>query len=425
MLDSTVGLAAGSVDRVFRLGVGCACLAAAGAGAAEWIVESARVTGFNVEDGTAALSWLPEAGSVAGHVIEGKTNLADAAWIPLATNRFAAATNVLTGVSGPRWFFRKRTQFMTWADARADTDGDGMIDLHEVWARTDPLTADTDVANRAVVDAAAAVDARIAGKSPSTAWAMFTNYFVNGASGMFTRNADCWAADIDLSFCSPWNSQEAGKRAGTLISRRHVLFAAHYPVAQGHTITFADCFGGVVTRTVTVLLRHPNYSDAGGLPYPDFTVGLLDAEVPAAMSVAKVLPDDYGTYLGNGFGVPCLWLDQAERVCVGDTWCIDADLSSVGLPGGHYAGTLVPTAAERQAFTRQVVGGDSSNPLFILINGEAVLLSVWTYGSAADIAGVGTSVTGLKTDIQAMMDTLAPGGDYRLEEIDLSGFEGF
>jgi hypothetical protein len=402
-------------------------LAAVGAGAAGWIDEPARVTGVNVAGGMAALSWLPEAGSVAGHVIEGKTNLADAAWTPLATNRFAAATNVLTEVSGPKWFFRKRTQFMPQADAWMDSDGDGMIDLHEIWAGMDPLVADAGVANRAVVNATAAVDTRIAGKNPSTALARFTNYFVNGASGVFSRNADCWAADIDLSFCSPWNSQEAGRRAGTLISPVHVLFAAHYPVAQGQTIVFVDRFGGVVTSRVAKVRCHRDYSNANDQPYPDFAMGRLDEAVPATVSVAKVLPDDYGKYLGNGFGLPCLWLDQAERVGVGDVWCIDADLSRIGLTGGHYAGTLVPTRAARQAFTLPVVVGDSGNPLFILINGEAVLLSVWTFGSEEDmdIGGLGTSVTALKADIQAMMDELAPDRNDKLEEIDLSGFEAF
>ena len=60
--------------------------------------------------------------------------------------------------------------------------------------------------------------------------------------------------------------------------------------------------------------------------------------------------------------------------------------------------------------------GDSGNPMFIIINNQPVLLTVWTTG----VSGSGTSVTAFKDDINYMMNSL--GGGYQLDEIDLSGF---
>jgi len=62
------------------------------------------------------------------------------------------------------------------------------------------------------------------------------------------------------------------------------------------------------------------------------------------------------------------------------------------------------------------MNGDSGNPMFIIVNDQPVLLTVWTSGGP----GRGTSVTAFKDDINGMMNDL--GGGYQLEEIDLSGF---
>ncbi len=83
-------------------------------------------------------------------------------------------------------------------------------------------------AGSALSDAALATDSRSAGKNPTNVLPLFENYLASGANGVFIRNTNCWAVDLDLTCCGPWNSYLGKKMAGTLISPRHVLFAAHY-----------------------------------------------------------------------------------------------------------------------------------------------------------------------------------------------------
>ena len=121
---------------------------------------------------------------------------------------------------------------ITVDDRTFDTDGDGMSDAcgrgHDAVAigvpdagrprrrparqsprmlgRTVPGIADVTTSTSALANAAFAIDSRIAGKDPAIALPLFENYLANGANGVFLRNTNCWAADLDLTCCSPWNS---------------------------------------------------------------------------------------------------------------------------------------------------------------------------------------------------------------------------
>lgn len=247
------------------------------------------------------------------------------------------------------------------------------------------------------------VDSRIQGKTAAASLALYTTQ--NHTSGTYVRNPEFWATGVDLTPISPWNSYDGPRRAGTLISPRHVLFAAHYPLSAGQTIRFVKTDNTVVTRTITALLVHPSY-----VPYyPDLQVGVLDQDVPAGITFAKVLPAEAISIRlpGLQYGVPVFFTDQEEKATVRD-WT--------------YADNLVvcskPTAAARLEFYEDIVVGDSGNPCFGIINGELVLLTVATSGGA----GSGTSVTKFIADINTMMTQL--GGGYQLTQIDISSFAG-
>jgi hypothetical protein len=75
-----------------------------------------------------------------------------------------------------------------------------------------------------------------------------------------------------------------------------------------------------------------------------------------------------------------------------------------------------PADPSRYSFYERVIGGDSGNPALIVVSGEPVLLTVWTFGEA----GSGTSVAAIKDDINRLMSDL--GGGYQLTEVDLAGF---
>ncbi|MDP2136366.1 MAG: hypothetical protein Q8J74_00795 [Candidatus Didemnitutus sp.] len=251
-----------------------------------------------------------------------------------------------------------------------------------------------------------AVDGRIAGKAPAQALRIYSTQ--DHAAATYTRNTSCWAADLDLSAISPWNSDGGNTKAGILISPRHILFAAHYQIADGATIRFVTNDSQVVTRTMTAQATLPGYVSY----YPDISVGVLDSDVPGNISFARVLPDNYTTKLpGSLLGVPVLALDAEEKATIND-------LSYIYVSPGFYGAVVLYVAATgaRLAFFEDKIGGDSGNPACLIVDGQLVLLNVWTFGGA----GSGTNVTYWKSALNLLMTSL--GGGYQLTAIDLSAY---
>lgn len=248
-----------------------------------------------------------------------------------------------------------------------------------------------------------AVDSRISGLNASAAKSIFSTQ--NHITSSYVRNSGCWAYDIDLTSISPWNSTGSNNMAGTLISPRHIIFAAHYQINNGSTIRFIDNNNNVVTRTMTSKLTHPLYSPY----YPDLTVGLLDSDVPNTINFVKILPQNWSHYLPSLsylYTLPCLVLDQEEKALI-------SELHNMGV---FFVNFSPPSNSNRLAFFENIIVGDSGNPSFLIIDDELVIITVWTFGGA----GAGTNIVYHKDAINTMMTTL--GGGYSLTEIDLSRF---
>jgi hypothetical protein len=292
--------------------------------------------------------------------------------------------------------------------ARAD-DNSNIFSAKQVTVAVNSSTTTTTFTGYATgslaKNATDAVDTRISGKTASTAKPIFST--MNHSTATYTRNTGGWAYDVDLTPISPWNSTGAAQRAGTLISPRHILFAAHYQISTGATIRFVDASNNVITRTMTSKLTHPDYK-----PYfPDLTIGILDSDVPSEISFAKILPQDWADYLPSlsfSYRIPAFVTDQQEKGLITDLYEL-----------GSFARFRAPTDATRLEYYENLVTGDSGNPAFLIINNELVLLTVWTYGGA----GSGTNILAQKITLNAMMTQL--GGGYSLTEIDLSSFNNY
>lgn len=252
------------------------------------------------------------------------------------------------------------------------------------------------------------VDTRLVNKDPSTAKNIFSTQ--NHSTQTYVRNSGCWTSDLDLTSISPWNSSSGATRAGTLISPRHIVFAAHFQINNGATIRFIDNDNNVVSRTMVSKLTHPAYSNN---IYPDITIGVLDSDVPNSISFAKILPQNWVNYLPNLselYTLPCLVLDQEEKALVSDLYSYSFTSAE------RMASFTVPKNSTRLLFYENIIMGDSGNPAFLIINDELVIITVWTSGGS----GAGTNIAYFKNDINTMMSTL--GGGYQLTEVDLSGF---
>ncbi len=249
------------------------------------------------------------------------------------------------------------------------------------------------------------LDARLVGLTPANAKPIFTTQ--NHATPSYVRNTGCWTSGIDMTCISPWNSAGGATRGGTLISPRHILFCAHYQIDNGSTIRFVDANNNIVTRTMVTKLTHPSYSPY----YPDISIGVLDSDVPNSIGFAKILPSNWASYLpslSSNRRIPCLVLDQEEKALIAELY----SLSTTSI-------LLNPSNATRLSYYENMITGDSGNPVFLIINGQLVIITVITYGGA----GSGTSVVFHKDAINTMMATL--GGGYSLTEVSLSGFNSY
>lgn len=297
-------------------------------------------------------------------------------------------------------------------DVYEDWDGDGLINLHEYWTQCNPVVPDGTNTLLSVISCS--VDNRLIGKSSGAALRYFQNY-PEPPSGIATNgllaNPFCWAADLDFSCESPWNSVSHNRKSGTLISPIHVLLAKHHQTPSrlpiGTKFTFRAFDGQVFERTLVAT------NSINTIPDTDFLVGLLNEPLPPNISVAKILPLDFAAYLSTGRGLPSLSLDQEGKILVSDI----QSLQAASLNSAVMTTNRRPISSLRTPFYEGLVSGDSSNPKFLLVGDSLILLSIHWYSGHE-----GTSIREYATLVNEAMNQLTPGQGYELEEFDFSDY---
>jgi hypothetical protein len=198
-----------------------------------------------------------------------------------------------------------------------------------------------------------------------------------------------------LTCTSPWNSRQAGNRAGTAITARHAVLANHYPLYVGDTLRFIASDNTVVTKTIVQADRI--FSNGNGT---DAWMILLDSDLPSSITPCKLFPDSYETYLPAGATtaaaatLPLLAMDFSENGIALDL------ISEVMTSSGPTMIFGAPTIPHRLAFYDPIISGDSGNPIFAVIGSELWLLSTF-FG-----AGSGPFYGGLVSELNAMITTL-------------------
>lgn len=253
--------------------------------------------------------------------------------------------------------------------------------------------------------------------------------YFNGL-GRFIRNPNCWLNGVkNISCFSPAQMSGANwwQRGGTLITRKHVLFAAHFApgiITGGTPLIFVADDNTVIRRNIT----------AYGLGANDLAIAVLNNPVPENIKIAKVFPSNFAEYFAGtprtGGGVtfnPPLYavgLDQEEKATLkiwinefrygsgapstGATVVNLADMSAAGYS------TMVPSPTSFADFFEQIITGDSGNPAFAIVNNELVVLTTW-WGPTT-----GPFPTGQYAAINGIIESLSPGEGYALTDIDLA-----
>ena len=202
------------------------------------------------------------------------------------------------------------------------------------------------------------------------------------------------------------NSYYGRYRAGTAISRRHMVSATHFKLGNGTEVYFYDTAGNIHTNVIVggLAVMH-------GAVNTDIYVHLLQDELPCTITPARILPRNYSSYIRTGLRLPCIFIDQDEHVNVLELASLPTDISSLS---AQQVSGFQPTGGLRAAFYEHVVNLDSGSPRFLVLGNEVVLLNVmW---SGANSAGSGSSIELYRDDVQNAMDALCPG--YLLQEVD-------
>ena len=249
---------------------------------------------------------------------------------------------------------------------------------------------------------------RIAGADPAVSLTRFADYPPSkGVLGFprclwekpFQANEKFWLKGVDFSCVSPWNDSSGALRAGTLISKRHIIFAKHYSLWKGVRILFVGQDGEVCPCRI---------SATKALEKTDITIGLLDYEVTPNIRPAKVLPANFADYIGEGKGLPIVTFNQREQAYL-------SQLNGITTKVNLSAVTNVSSTNRNwKALAGRIGPGDSGNPAFLLIGNEAIFLYCLSSG------GVGNGALEFyhRDEIQKAMDELCPG--YKLETFDFA-----
>lgn len=217
------------------------------------------------------------------------------------------------------------------------------------------------------------------------------------------RNNNCWVKSIDLTGYCACIVPLGGVGGGTLITKKHVLLANHVPYSGvPFMIFFVNNNNLSIVYNVVKTRRVAN---------TDILIGELDKEVDASLKVCSVLPSNYLKYFNKNVSFPVLHSDQERKGLIANYGTME------NVDGCNCVTVMPPTDTNRSQYYEQVIGGDSGNPVFTLINNEAVLLGGW-YKQWYGGGGLCTSIPNYIAEINLI---LAESG-MKLKEVDLSGF---
>lgn len=223
------------------------------------------------------------------------------------------------------------------------------------------------------------------------------------------RNNNCWAKSLDLTGYAAVIVPLGGVGGGTLITKKHVLFANHVPYSNSpFMIFFINNNNKSLVYNVMKTKRVAN---------TDILIGELDKEVDASLKVYNVMPSNYLRYFDvkkNNF--PILYSDQERKALIGEFGGINNSYGSTN--------TVINVSKDsnRAQYFEPVIGGDSGNIVSTIINNEVVLIGGW-YMTLGSSAGVGTNIPNYITEINNTIASLTPG--YKVNEADLSNFKQY
>lgn len=286
-----------------------------------------------------------------------------------------------------------------------------------------------------------AVSTRLEGKDAATTNFVY-NYYNPPVTG-YSRNPNFFLSGIDLSFLPNWNSNRNSPAwCGVLITPRHILISSHtasYPaggyVQVGDEFHFTSMDNVSYSRTVVAATGFPwGFYPSSGYLYsyfgpngPDISVLQLDSDLPSDIKPIKIIPTGTPHYLPTtrlGSLAHSSFPEYLSETGWAPQYAVSVNQFRIG--GIKYLASdfTYPAIAMNTSryvtepyedFMQVAITNDSSSPVFLLVNDEAILTHLISFSSSA-----GTNVAIFANHINDFIQQM--GSSHRLTTGDFSSF---
>jgi hypothetical protein len=240
---------------------------------------------------------------------------------------------------------------------------------------------------------------------------------VNDATRTYVRNKSVWTGNLDFSGVSNIRADVKNPFAAciTLITPTDALMANHVRgggvyISEGAFFLFTD--NDNVSYTATIKhIEQVGTSDIA-IAHISWTAGAH----PASIKIYKILPDDFAHYWPD-YGLnyfPCVLMNQFRQV-----FCHDA---GVGSPRemafrGNFFWHSVSINPLRGPYSKPIIIGDSSWPIFCVVHSEPVLLGCsFSTNMCPSVADSAAGINAALRDLDSQ---------YQLSTVDLKDFPAF
>lgn len=298
-----------------------------------------------------------------------------------------------------------------------DTDGDGLINLHEYWADCDPLVPDG--SNTLLSVFSRSVDERIANVDPVASVGRFVDYEADVGTGLLRISTNFWVKGVDVSCVSvAGGGGTMADRPATAITRRHVVMSWHWNRGE---YVFCDASGATNKYTIV---------DSYNVPDSDLYVGRLDRDLPTTIQIPYLLPEDYEDYLYIGKYLPIVSMNQNRSASVLEIEQINGVERVNGV--AYYQMTRTrsepPINMSRSDIRYATIDGNSGTPKFFLL-GDRLVFLFSTHGGVSGSTEwgfwVGPNISHRLNAVQRAIDNWEGeiASRYQLNVLDLSTYK--
>ena len=245
------------------------------------------------------------------------------------------------------------------------------------------------------------------------------NGVLEGGGFNAPRSESFWAKDIDFTSVSVWNNRGYGtpvdyrQRGATAITKRHIIMAKHFKLQASDVVYFVGPDGTWVSRTISAIADHAS---------KDITVGILNEELPENISFSKVAPSNINEFFKRS---TANFIIQYYKPIVAGfdfekklTLNLLTAANSLSLKQTVYSSSPSSLPEPYNNLAENLIGGDSGNPLFIIIGGETILLT--SFHTTTQGPSYANYISDINDLIAAADNTATVNTSLKVTEFDLN-----